>query len=117
MMGPGPHRPILELEGALGRGDLAMASAIARDFSRERGTPISLALALEMLPLVVAQDIDSYDEWACRWLSRWLREEPSPTIEAAAELAGALADLPTEPASALLALRRALHSSPTLRRP
>jgi hypothetical protein len=84
-----------------------MARAIARDFARERGRPIGLGLALELLPLVVAQDLDSYDEWACRWLSRWLHETRGATIEDAAELAGALADLPSEPATALSALKRA----------
>ena len=43
-------------------------------FTRENGRPIELGLALELLPLVVVRDLDSYDEWACRWLARWLRE-------------------------------------------
>jgi hypothetical protein len=107
MMGAGPHRPIRELEGAISRGDLHMASAIARDFARERGRPIDLGLALELLPLVVVHDLAAYDAWACRWLARWLRETRGATIEAAAELAGALADLPGEPLAALPTLRRA----------
>jgi hypothetical protein len=106
MMGAGPHRPVRELEGAIRRGDLQMASAIARDFARDRGRPIDLGLALELLPLVVARDFDAYDVWACRWLTRWLSETRGATIDRAAELAGALADLPSEPASALSALRR-----------
>ena len=106
-MGPGPHRPVREFEGAIRRGDLEMASTLAREIATARGKPISLDLALELLPLVVVQDLDSYDEWACRWLARWLSETREPTIEDAAELAGALADMPSEPAPALAALRRA----------
>jgi hypothetical protein len=98
---------MLELEGAIRRGDLEMASAIARDFARDRGRPIGLDLALELLPLVVVHDLESYDVWACRWLARWLKETHGATIEGAAELAGALADLSAEPATALAALRRA----------
>ena len=105
-MGVGPHRPVRELEAAIRRGDLEMASAIARDLARERGRPIELGLALELLPLVVVRDLDSYDEWACRWLARWLRETRGARIERAAELAGALADLPAEPVPALSELRR-----------
>jgi hypothetical protein len=107
MMGPGPHRPVREFEAAIRRGDLEMASVLAREIARARGTPISLDLALELLPLVVAHDVDSYDGWACRWLVRWLSETRAPTIEDAAELAGALADMPSEPMPALAVLRRA----------
>src|SRR6476469_6493509 len=92
MMGTGPHRPVRELEGAIKRGDLQMASAIARDFAHEPGRPIDLGLALELLPLVVAHDLPAYDGWACRWLARWLKETRGATIERAAELADALAD-------------------------
>jgi hypothetical protein len=106
MMGPGPHRPVRELEGAIRRGDLAMASAIARDLAHARGRPIGLDLALELLPLVAAHDLSAYDTWACRWLARWLTETSGATIDRAAELAGALAHLPAEPAPALAALRR-----------
>jgi hypothetical protein len=99
---------MLELEGAIRRGDLEMASAIARDFARDRGRPIALELALELLPLVVVADLESYDVWACRWLARWLGETRGPTIESAAELAASLADLPSEPATSLAALRQRL---------
>src|SRR5919108_3170212 len=94
MMGIGPHRPIRELEAALGRGELDMAAAIAKDFHHEHGRPIPLELALRMLPLAARGG--GYDAWACRWLSRWLTEA-SPSIETAAEVAACLADLPTEP--------------------
>jgi hypothetical protein len=110
LVGPGQHRPVRDLEGAIRRGDLDMAIAIARDFARVRGRPIGLDHALELLPLVVARDLDAYDEWARRWLSRWLSESPGATIDGAAELAGALADLPSEPATALAALRRLWRS-------
>ncbi|MGA2320281.1 MAG: hypothetical protein ABSG95_06005 [Solirubrobacteraceae bacterium] len=110
-MGLGPDRPIRELERALERGDLAMAGAIARDFAREQGRPIGLDMALRLLPLVAAERFDSYDDWSCRWLSRWLNEAPAASIEAAAEIAGALAELPVEPRESLQAIRGALGCS------
>jgi hypothetical protein len=97
---------VRDLEGAIRRGDLGMASSIARDIANARGRPIGLDLALELLPLVVTEDLDSYDVWACRWLARWLNETREATIEGAAELAAALADLPSEPVTALAVLRR-----------
>jgi hypothetical protein len=105
-MGLGPHRPGRELERAVQRGDLGMAVAITRDIAREGGRPIPLNLALQLLPLVATQQTEAYDSWACRWLARWLSETPGATIERAAELAGALADLPTEPLAADEAIRR-----------
>ena len=98
MMGQGPYRPIKDLERALDRGELEMAIAAAKDCAREIGQPIPIELALRFLPLVAA-DAGSYDLWACRWLSRWLRESPAPTIEQAAELAGCLTELPSEPST------------------
>jgi hypothetical protein len=80
---------------------------MARRLAGARGRPIDVGVALELLPLVVARDLDAYDVWACRWLVRWLGETRGATIDRAAELAGALADLPSEPAAALSALRRA----------
>lgn len=73
-----------------------MAAARAKDFQREHGRPIPLALALRLLPSVAA-DPATYDAWACRWLLRWLTEALHPTIEQAAEIAGLLAELPAEP--------------------
>ena len=96
MMGVGPHRPIKDIERALSDGDLLLAAAIARDFARERKHPIPLELALRFLP-VAARDQTAYDAYACRWLSRWLKESHGPSIDAAAEIAGCLADLPAEP--------------------
>jgi hypothetical protein len=96
MMGLGPYRPARDLEKAIERGDLEMAVALAKDLAREVGRPVRLDLALRLLPLVAAER-DTFDAWACRWLARWLSESPRPTIEHAAELAGALAELPEEP--------------------
>ena len=84
-----------------------MAIAIAKDVAREYGRPIELDLALKLLPLVATQQLDTYDQWACRWLTRWLAETPGARIDAAAEVAAALADLPTEPGESLEAIRAA----------
>jgi hypothetical protein len=73
-----------------------MAAALAKDLARKHGRPIPLPLALKLLPLAAA-DSDTYDVWACRWLARWLSETGGPRIDAAADLAGALAELPMEP--------------------
>ena len=74
-----------------------MAVALAKDLTRRTERPISLDAALSLLPLVAARQPHDYDRWACRWLARWLSESGSATIDTAAELAGALVDLPTEP--------------------
>jgi hypothetical protein len=107
MMGLGPYRPVRDLEYAVDRGDLPMAIAVAKDFAREYGRPIPIGLALRLLPLVVAQRQEEYDRWACRWLARWLTETLGATIDQTAEIAGALAELPTEPQS-FDAIRQAL---------
>jgi hypothetical protein len=96
MMGLGPWRPIRDLEQAIARGDLRMSAALARDAEREYGRPIQLDLALRLVSLAAAEP-GTYDAWSCRWLARWLSESPGPTIDAAAELAGCLAELPGEP--------------------
>jgi hypothetical protein len=95
MMGIGPYRPVRELEAALARRELEIAIGIAKDIARER-RPIGLGLALQLVALVAAQGPD-YDQWACKWLARWLRETPDTTIALAAEVAATLADLPAEP--------------------
>jgi hypothetical protein len=99
-MAPRPYRAGAELEAALERGDLSLARALAKDVSEERGRPLDLDIALGFLPLVAVQNAEAYDDWAMRWLGRWIRETPGATIEQAAELAGTLADLPAEPAAA-----------------
>jgi hypothetical protein len=96
MMGLGPYRPIKDLERALDRGDLQMAIAAAKDCRREYGRPVNLDIAVRFLPLLAA-DPAGYNTWACRWLSRWLTETPAPTIEQAAEFAGCLESLASEP--------------------
>jgi hypothetical protein len=96
MMGLGPYRPSRDLERAIERGDLEMAVALAKDLAREVGQPVRLDLALRLLPLVAAER-EAFDAWSCRWLARWLAETHGPTIDRAADVAGALAGLPEEP--------------------
>jgi hypothetical protein len=95
-MGLGPYRPLKDLERYLDRGDLKMSIAAAKDCQAHSGQTIPLAIALRFLPLVAA-DHAGFDAWACRWLSRWLTETRAPTIEQAAELAGCLESLASEP--------------------
>jgi hypothetical protein len=64
--------------------------------AEDQGRPIDLATALRFLPLA-AREPEHYDAWARRWLLRWT-EETAPAIEAIAEVAAQLADLPAEPA-------------------
>ena len=96
-MGNPPFRPGREIERAIEDGDLRMAVAIAKDFQREHGRPIPLALALKFLPLIGRASPGEFDAYALRWLSRWASETPTATIEQAAEVAASLADLPAEP--------------------
>lgn len=98
-MTPRPWKPDIELQGALARGELALATTLAAEVAEDRGRPIDLAAALDFLPVVAGQLPDRYDRWASRWLSRWLGETPRPTIVVAAELAASLADLPADPAA------------------
>jgi hypothetical protein len=97
-MNPTPWRPETELEGALARGDLRYAMALAEELRRERGRPIGLDLAARFLPLVASESPREYDAWALRWLARWATESAGST-EQAAELAASLAELPAEPAA------------------
>jgi len=96
-MGPRPFNPLVELEAALERGELCFAITLAGEVAEERRRPIDLGLALRFLPLVAAQRFEQYDAWALRWLARWASEMSAATIEQAAEVSAALADLPTEP--------------------
>jgi hypothetical protein len=96
-MNPRPYRPTVELEGALARGDLDYAITLAVEVSGDRRRPVELPLALAFLPLIASQRPDEYDAWALRWLARWIQETAGATIEHAAEVAGLLADVPTEP--------------------
>jgi hypothetical protein len=70
MMGLGPYRPVKDLERALERGELDMAVAAAKDVAREYGQPIALELSVRFLPVVVAEQPERCDTWACRWLAR-----------------------------------------------
>jgi nucleotide-binding universal stress UspA family protein len=110
-MGNPPFRPTREIERAVERGDLRMAVAIAKDFAREHGRPVSLGVALRMLPLVAAQRPERYDAWARRWLLRWLVEGREPTIDAAADVAASLAELPAEPIVGDESIRQAARLS------
>lgn len=92
-MGLGPWRPHKELDEKLQRGDLRMATAIAKDIHRELGHPISLQTALRFLPLIAEDQPDSYDTWALKWVSRWVQEIDGD-IDDLAEVTSALAELP-----------------------
>jgi hypothetical protein len=85
-----------------------MAVAVAKDCAREHGRPIHIELSLRFLPLIAAQQHEVYDRWACRWLMRWLEEASRATIDQAADVEGALAELPNEPES-LDAIREMLR--------
>jgi hypothetical protein len=100
----------VHLERALERGDLDMAVASAKDVTREYGQPIRLELAVRFLPLVAVQRPEAYDAWALRWLARWSTESTWATIEGAAQVAAALANLPAEP-SALNTIRQATSTA------
>jgi hypothetical protein len=104
-MGPRPWKPDAELDGALDRGDLRYAVSLAAEVAERR--PIDLGTALRFLPLVARESPKEFDAWALRWLARWASETPAATMEQAAEVAAALADLPSEPVTALDAIRRA----------
>jgi hypothetical protein len=99
-MGPRPWNPAIELDGALERGDLRYAVALAEELRVERGRPIELDVAARFLPLVARESPQEYSTWALRWLARWASESKAASIEQAAEVAASLADLPVEPAAA-----------------
>src|SRR5947209_4397006 len=105
-MNPTPFRPARELEAAIERHELDFALALARELSAQAGRPLDLGIALRLLALAAAEQTGVYDAWALRWLVRWIGESREPTIEQAAEVAGALADLPAEPSQGLAALQR-----------
>jgi hypothetical protein len=98
-MGARPWKPAAELDGALDRGDLRYATALAGELRLERGAPIDLQTAARFLPLIARESPREFDAWAVKWLARWLVETPTATAERAAEIAAALADLPAEPSA------------------
>lgn len=100
-MAPRPYRPSAELGAALERGDLTHATWLAKEVTDERRRPLELELALKFLPLVASQTPEAFDLWALRWLGRWLAETPGANIGWAADIACALADMPTEPLQSL----------------
>jgi len=96
-MGPRPWKPAAELDAALERGNLRFAVKLAEEVRIEQGKSIDLSIAARFLPLIARESPREFDSWALRWLARWIAERPAATIEQAAEVAGALADLPAEP--------------------
>ncbi len=103
-MGPRPWNPSIELDGALGRGDLRYAITLAEEL-RAEGKAIALDTAARFLPLIARESRREFDAWALRWLVRWI-DERAPTIEQTADVAGLLAELPVEP-DALAGVRAA----------
>jgi|SRR5438034_11698560 len=99
-----PWNPRIELDGALQRGDLGYAIPLAAEVAAYSRRPLDLTTALRFLPLIARESPREFDAWALRWLVRWASETPA-TIERAAEVAAALADLPSEP-TALDTLRQ-----------
>lgn len=102
-----PYRPLREIEGHLEHGSLSFAVAVAKDWTQEHQKLLPLDLALRFLPLKAAEQPEQYESWALRWLMRWISETPGATIDQAADIAVALADLPGEPAAALVAITQA----------
>jgi len=96
-MAPRPWSPRTELDGALQRGNLSHAIALAAEVAEDQRRPLDLRTALRFLPLVAAQQPAQYDGWALRWLARWIAETGGATIGRAAEVACALADGLSEP--------------------
>jgi hypothetical protein len=101
------------LDGALARGDLRYAIALASEVAEDRGRPIDLDAALRFLPIVAAREPSQYDAWALRWLGRWIAEASSATIDRAVEIARMLAALRSEPT----ALERLRHVCGSPERP
>jgi hypothetical protein len=98
-MGLGPYRPARDLQREIDRGDLRMAIAAAKDLAKHIGRPIPLPVAIKLVALAAIQRADVFDAFACRWLIRWLEETDAITIDRAAEVAGALAELPSVPSA------------------
>src|SRR6266699_3078484 len=88
-----------ELERAIDSSEVDLATRVATECRK-----VSLDLALRLVQLVAVQEPESYDDWALRWLARWLNETPDATVERAAEVSRALAHIPSDP-SAMDAIR------------
>lgn len=66
----------------------------------ESGSPLDLDRSLELVVLAATERPEVYEAWAAKWLARWLLERDNVTVERATDIAGALADLRTEPKAA-----------------
>ena len=108
---PRPYNPRIELDGALDRGNLRHAIALAAEVGEGARELLDLETALRFIPLVAAQQPAQFDAWALRWLRRWIEESSEATIEQAADIACSLADALTEPL-ALESVRRGLAGAP-----
>src|SRR5262249_57062591 len=108
---PRPYNPRIELDGALERGNLRHAIALAAEVGEGAREPLDLETALRFIPLVAAHQPEQFDAWALRWLRRWIEETSGATIEQAAGIACSLADALTEPL-ALESVRRGLAAGP-----
>lgn len=99
-MGNAPWRPVQEIQKALERGELDMAIAIMRGAPAEIQRPFKPGpkILLAFLPVVIVQRPDHYEAWAIRWFKHWL-DAPQVTLDKAADIAGALAELPSEPSA------------------
>jgi hypothetical protein len=89
-----------QIEDAVQQGNLREAIELARVFARAHGRPIPLSSAAEILPLVARQSPSEYDAYALDFLERWVKER-ARTIDEAADLAAALAELPENPSTKL----------------
>jgi hypothetical protein len=87
---------VKEIEHAVRSGNLSEAIGLARDFARGHGRPIPLNSAAEILRLIARERPSEYDDYALRFLERWVNEK-ARTIDEAADLAAALAELPENP--------------------
>lgn len=87
------------LKAALGRGDLELASA----YAKELGT-VELDDAARLLSLMARNHSPAYNRAAARWMRRYVDEIRNITPDQIAEVADALAEMPTDPSSAELLL-------------
>jgi hypothetical protein len=90
-------RRLDEVKCAIEHENLDEAITAARDFARQRGHPIPLKLAATFLPVIVRQSPSEYDSYALRFFGRWISEGKGRTIDEAADVAAALAELPENP--------------------
>lgn len=99
-VGNSPNRPLRQIEHAVECENLREAVVVARDYARVHGRPIPLEHASKLLVLIARQSPSEYDGYALRFLERWI-DEKARTIDEAADLAAALAELPENPTTEL----------------